>query len=620
METQQLIQAASAAHAANQFSEASRLCAQVLEAEPYNVQALLLTGVIEAKVGDPVRAIQVLDEVLGIEPNSYFASFWQAHACKKIGKGNEALHAARRAVELSPNDPQGIAQLGICQMDVRLLKDAEENLKKAISLAPNVIPIQYNLSQCLFLRGNLKEGQAVLLQALRNSRQNVESLLKLAQFLLTQNNAHGAEACVRYALDIAPRSDLANLLLARILLEENRSTEAEPCIRVALEQGSTDAQAHAMLGMAVQSLGRLDEAVGSFRKSIEREPRQGYAYFTLVHSKRIVEEDRPMVERMLELVDDPDLPTAQITFLRYGIGKALEDLGEYEGSMAAFDEANRLEATQKFKDRKFDRRQYADSFDRTIRQFSAKFLAQHRTAGSESDVPIFVVGMMRSGTTLVEQILSCHSRVAAAGEQVFWLDNWREAMNEPRHELNGDGLRSSAERYLALLQTIAPGAERIVDKMPVNYAGLGIIHLAFPNAKIIHTRRDPVDTCLSIYTTPNRALTEYAHVRENIVFAYRQYLKVMEHWRKVLPADAFLDVDYEALVSNSEPVIRQIVDFCGLEWDDRCLRPHENPRAVVTPSVWQVRQPFYRSSVQRWRRFEPWLGPFGELLPKESLG
>jgi hypothetical protein len=149
--------------------------------------------------------------------------------------------------------------------------------------------------------------------------------------------------------------------------------------------------------------------------------------------------------------------------------------------------------------------------------------------------------------------------------------------------------------------------------MPGNYLHLGMIHLIFPHARFIHCRRNPVDNCLSIYVTPNREAPDFAHNRENIVAAYEQYLRLMGHWRAVLPADRLLDIDYEELVSDPEPVARQMIDFCGLEWDDACLQPEANARVVQTPSQWQVRQPVYKSSVERWRRYEPWIAEFLRL-------
>ncbi len=615
MDIDNLIRAASTAHASNQFGEASRLCSQVLAIEPYNVQALMIAGVIEAKVGDPLKAIRLLDEVQGIEPDSFHAAFWQSHVYKKLGKIPEAIHSARRAVELNPQDAQALAQLGICLLEVRLLPESEERLRQATFRAPQVIPILYSLSQCLHLQGRRDEASDVIRRALSGSQHNADSLLKLAQFLLSQNNPTAAQEVARRALQLQPSSDVAKLLLARLLLEDSQSAEAEDLLKQAMARQSKDHQVYGMMGTAIQALGRIDEAIRCFQQSIALEPNQGYAYFAIANSKKMGEEDRGLVEQMQKLASKSNLPPKQASFLQYGIAKSLEDLSDFAGSIAAYDEANRIEYELKFKDGVFDDEAYSDRFDRTIRQFSTSFVKRNAGAGSASSMPIFVVGMMRSGTTLIEQVLSSHPEVGAAGEQTFWGDNWRSGLNEMKGELNVDGLNEAANRYVALLQSIAPSKSHVVDKMPINYAGLGIIHLAFPNAKIIHVMRDPVDTCFSIYATPNRALTEFAHNRRNIVSAYGEYLKIMKHWRKALPPESMLEIQYENLVSNSEPETRKLVEFCGLEWNDACLRPHENKRAVITPSVWQVRQPFYKSSIQRWRKFEAYLGEFKDLLP-----
>jgi len=155
-----------------------------------------------------------------------------------------------------------------------------------------------------------------------------------------------------------------------------------------------------------------------------------------------------------------------------------------------------------------------------------------------------------------------------------------------------------------------------VDKMPGNYSHLGLIHVGLPNAKIVHVRRNPIDTCLSIWTTPNSAHIAWGNDKRAIVFAYREYLRIMEHWRETLPSDRLLEIDYEDLVSNPADVTQKMLAFCGLEWEDACLHPEDNSRAVATPSDWQVRQPINRNSIDRWRKFEPWLDEFLELAPK----
>ena len=303
---------------------------------------------------------------------------------------------------------------------------------------------------------------------------------------------------------------------------------------------------------------------------------------------------------------------------QYVLGKAYADLGDFERSMTHYDEANREAFELNLEGKPFLRSRYAELFDRTISTFNRDLLDRHRRLGPNSQTPIFIVGMMRSGTTLVEQIISSHPEVGAAGEVEFWLDEGPSALDLQEKAVHPKRVVSLAEEYLRVLQSLAPGHSRITDKMPQNFQMLGLIHLAFPKAPIIHIRRNPVDTCLSIYTTAYQQSPAFAHQKESIVFAYKQYQRLVTHWRKVLPPDRFLEIDYEELTADREPVIRKLIAFCGLEWDDRCLTPELNNRLVVTPSLWQVRQPINRNAVERWKAYKPWLGAFYQLLEPEK--
>lgn len=220
--------------------------------------------------------------------------------------------------------------------------------------------------------------------------------------------------------------------------------------------------------------------------------------------------------------------------------------------------------------------------------------------------PALIVGMPRSGTTLVEQIVSSHPLVAAGGELTFWTDQRETAAAK-------DAASRLAAGYLALLRRIGPGSERVTDKNPFNFLHLGAIRLALPHARFIHVRRDPIDTCLSIYFTRFATPQAFAYDRGDLVFYYRQYERLMAHWRAFIPADRLLEIDYESLIANRESLTRRMIAFCGLPWDAACLAPESNPRLVRTASVWQARQPVYRTSVERWRRYEPWLGELSQL-------
>jgi hypothetical protein len=231
---------------------------------------------------------------------------------------------------------------------------------------------------------------------------------------------------------------------------------------------------------------------------------------------------------------------------------------------------------------------------------------------------LLILGMPRTGTTLVEQILSSHPAVAAGGELPFWNQAGVPLTSGGIEERIAAEAAGIAAAYRTELDRIAPAALRVTDKNPYNFHWIGLIHLIFPNARIIHCLRDPVDTCLSIYTTLFGAGADRPCERGDLVFYYRAYQRLMAHWHAALPAGTILDVQYEDLIAHPEDCTRRIVAHSGLDWDPACLAPEANTRVVRTASIFQARQPIYRSSLQRWRRYEPWLGALRDLLPEDA--
>jgi LPS sulfotransferase NodH len=276
----------------------------------------------------------------------------------------------------------------------------------------------------------------------------------------------------------------------------------------------------------------------------------------------------------------------------------------------------------------FDSAAFTIEIDRLIARCTPKLIARAPQVGSRDATPVLILGMPRSGTTLVEQIVSMHPEVGAGGELNFWNERgaaWHRSIaaeNEtpvvPTENQATEFLAKAAADYLGVLRAIAPKAARVTDKMPFNFIWAGLIHLAFPRAIIIHCRRAAVDTALSIHQTHFHPGLAFPTGGAELVAYFRSYQRITDHWRSVLPPDRFLEVDYEDLTRAPEPVIRRIIAACGLTWHDACLRPESNPRAVKTPSKWQTRQPIYRTSVARWRRYEPWLGPLRALVDDES--
>jgi tetratricopeptide (TPR) repeat protein len=613
--TDQLLGEAEGAHAAGRLGDAEALVRRVLRSDPANISAHLLLGVLAGKTGRDELAFDHLRLVVEAEPDRIEALFWMSVLYRRKREFAEASRLAEQAVRIRPGDPTLQNNLGLCYLDDSRLDDAVAAFRRATTIRADYAQIHHNLGTALYLLGRDFDAAQAFEQALQLNPQSLDSHLSLGQTMLSLSEPSKAADSARRALAISPKSAPAELLLASALAEDGRADEGDRHVRKAIALNPQDSKAHALLGMRMQSVGRFTEANEHLQKSIELEPRQGFAYFAFVHNNRVTEEDRPMLARMRELVDEGRLPPRELSFLRYGLGRAQEALGEYEQAIGDFDEANRLSRKIKFGDEPFDRRAYAAGYDWLIETFSRDFMARHGASGDSSELPIVIVGMMRSGTTLAEQILSSHPKIGAGGEQQFWRKNSPGILRLGKAGFDPSVLQKVAGNYVNLLQSIAPEASRVTDKMPVNFELLGPIHIGLRNARIIHMRRNPADTCISIYTTPNRIPISYAYDRDNIVFAYEQYERLMEHWRAVLPPDRFLEVRYEDLVYDRDNEARKMIRFLGLEWDDALLHHERTGRTVLTPSVWQVRQPIYTTSIDRWRRFEPWLGAFRKLLP-----
>jgi tetratricopeptide (TPR) repeat protein len=610
------MQAAGEAHVAGRLAEALELARNVLEAEPNHIQAHLLMGVLAGKTGRNELALEHLNFVANAEPDRIEALFWLSIVHRRTKEYSKATELAERAVRLRREDAHLQNNLGLCYLDQSRLEEAVEAFQRSAALRPDFAPIHHNLGTAHYMLGRDLAAASAFDRALAIAPRSVDSLLSLGQTMISMTNPSQAVACARKALAIDPNSASGRLLLASALAEEGRTAESEVEVRKAISLKSDDAKSHALLGLRLQSVGRFDEANEHLRRSMALEPRQGFAYFAFVHNNRVTEADRPMLDHMQSLVAAAVLPPREEAFLFYGLGRAQEMLGDYAEAIQNFDEANRLSRQLKFGNSKFDREDYRASYDELIRTFSPDTMKGLAGRGNPSDLPVIIVGMMRSGTTLAEQILSSHPQIGAAGEQRFWPIS-RSAVFGGGARFDLAVLDRKAAQYIEALKLMAPGRPHVTDKMPVNFEILGPLHIGLPNARIIHMRRHPVDTCISIYTTPNRVPITYAYDRDNIVFAYEQYARLMEHWRAVLPPERFLEVRYEDLVEDREREARRMLEFLRLPWSDALLHHEKTERSVLTPSLWQVRQPIYRSSLERWRRYEPWLGAFARLLPAE---
>jgi tetratricopeptide (TPR) repeat protein len=526
---------------------------------------------------------------------------------RKLAAAVTALH---QAIRLDPSDAESHGALGLALLRGNRLVEAAASLELATVLEDKVVANHYNLAFALDRQG-LKSGAiAAYRRAVELAPELAEVHRRLGELLEVEGDAEKAAESYRHAAACAPDTTAGRLSLAKASMLEGGLEEAEALLRQGIALDPDSDPLHTGLGDVLSAQGDFDEAIAAYDRAIELNCLQAPAHLNAVYVKKCTEADRPRLARMLSSLNDTLLPDEYRIHLHFACGKLLDDLGEYQEAMQHFEMANRLRGREV----RFNRSVFSKHCDRLVERFSSAFFAANRGLGPDDETPLFIVGMLRSGTTLVEQILSSHPAIAAGGELPFWLRRPSSPGIADATYLTPQSARDLSRDYLALLRQIGPQASRVTDKEPFNFHRLGLIHLLLPRARIIHCRRHPVDTCLSMYFMRFFQRIEFVSDKGDLAFAYRQYTRLMEHWRTVLPPDRFIEVDYENLVADREAVTRRLIAFTGLDWDDACLQPERNDRVVMTMSLWQARQPVYATSVARWRRYEPWLGELRQLL------
>ncbi len=607
---------AEAALQAGRITEAEDYCRKILAIDSRHLHALLLFGNIAARTGKAPEGIRCLRDALAIEPDNPDALNGLAFLLRATGQVDEAIALCKRALDLNPFDIGAYLNLGACQLTQQRPFEASETFAEALDLQPDLAVLHYNLGLAMQQQGRNDEAETAYRRAIELGPSVRDPHFRHGQVLLAKGNRKEALEAFKRASQLGPPAQHPNLQLGRLLAEEGMTEEAEEYVRKAVSVSPNAPNTHAVLGDVLIQRGHFEEAIDCYEHALSLEPKLLGPYVGIVQARKVAESDRPLLDRITVLLREENPGPIARAALHYTLGKAFNDLGEYERALKNYDEANLI--SQKMLEesgKAFDRNQHEALFDLIIRTFTKEFFESHKDLGSSSDVPILICGMARSGTTLVEQIVSSHPKVGAGGELGYWGGKWQAVLQDAAaDDLSRPRLDQLAASYLSLLHSIAPESEKVTDKMTENYMRLGSIHLIFPKVKIIYCRRHAVDNSLSIFMNNFNNPPVYVHDRENIVFTYEQHLRIMEHWNEVLPRDTMMTVDYEQMVDDREGMTRKIIEFAGLDWDDACLHHEENKREIRTASLWQARQPVYKTSVERWRRYEPWLGAFCKLL------
>jgi tetratricopeptide (TPR) repeat protein len=564
------------------LEEAAASYQSALAADPDLAEAHNNLAELWLERGRATEALASCQEALRIRPDLAQAHQNAAQALVRLGRFDEAARSCRHALSISPGFAEAHNTLGSAQLGLAEPQEAIASLRQALEIRPDFAEAHANLARAWRSIGRLAE----------------------------------AVAGFRRALALKPDLLLAHTELATALRLQRRTGEAERSCRRALELGPDCAPALVVLAELKADTGSFAEAEELFRRALAIDPESPEAWAGLVRVRRMTPADRAGLAAMQRLVEQGMTPRRELV-LRYAIGKHLDDIGDFERAFESYRRANELASAC---GPAHEPSSMSAAIDRIIRAYDGDWVRRPRAAAPRSVRPVFIVGMLRSGTTLAEQILASHRQVFGAGELTFWSEAGAAAVSDVA-AADVRALRPSDASiaglgvgYLEALRKVSPDALRVVDKLPTNFLFLGLIHAALPQARIIHLVRHPIDTCLSIYFQHFEAANAYANDLGCLAHYYREYWRLMKHWRAVLPAGAILDVPYEGVVADLPAWTRKMLDFIGVSWDARCLEFNLTARPVVTASKWQVRQKLFGSSVGRWRRYEPFVAPLVPLL------
>ena len=527
----------------------------------------------------------------------------QATRLLQSGRAGDAVVPLREAARCMPGNAAIWHDLGLACLESGQIAEAITALRSSLSIDPRFQDSYLRLGIALESSGALEAALAAYAQA-AELQPLAEANYRAAHVLESLGHLPRAIEMFRRAAALATGTTLGRIAMARALLAENRDEEAEKLLRKVLSTERNNAIALDLLANTLADAGRFTDARRYFIRAIEASPNFAGSYYDIARCGRMGPENAELIARMRTALQSQRLDPAQQVRVHLALGKAADDLGQYEEAMREFDAAEAVRNNMV----RFDLVKFEERVDRLIAQFTPERLANAAVTGHDEARPIFIFGMPRSGTTLVEQILSAHPDVRAGGELSFWNERGADWERVESPEGRARQLSSSAADYLQLLQGLQSGGTRVTDKNPLNFQWAGLLHLALPRAILIHCRRHPLDTALSIHQTHFNPRMIFPTGGEALVGYIRAYQRLCAHWRAVLPPERFIEIDYEDLVAEPEKVIRRLVAATGLEWNPSCLHPEHNARTVKTASKWQARQPIYRQSCGRWRAYEPWLG------------
>jgi tetratricopeptide (TPR) repeat protein len=606
-----LVDAADALRGLGRAREAVPLYQRALALNPQLVEAVNNLGNAFLELRQYADAVGCYRLALGLKPRDAQILCNLGNSLRQLGQLDEATAIGQQAIALDPGLPIAHNNLGLALAALGRREEAVTSYRQALQLNPSYVEALDNLGNVLRDLGERRRAVPLYAQAIELEPGRVGSHCNLGNVLFELRQIEQAMASYRQALALQHDYAPAHLGLAFALRQQRRPAEAQASCEAALAINPNYLEALSFLGELQADRGQFSAAEKQFQRAIEINPDFSFAFASIATHRKMTLEDTKWLQGAEALLEK-QLPLGNQISLRYALGKYFDDVRQYDDAFSHYRQANEL--TKRY-GVKYDRAKLTQRIDQIISRFDASFVRAGHEGASASEVPVLIVGMPRSGTSLTEQILASHPAVFGGGEVTFWNAAYDAYRDTELQGMTGASLLPGMARdYLNQLASLSGAAARVIDKMPANFMYAGLIHAAFPRARIIHMQRHPLDTCLSVYFQNFFNIGAYANDLDDLAHYYGEYVRITHHWRAVLPATALLEVPYEALIADQESWTRRMLDFIGLPWDPKCLDFQHTDRAVITASRWQVRQKINATSAGRWRNYEKYVAPLRHLI------
>ena len=570
------------------YSKAKELHNKVLELQPHHLATLNNMGSIARIEGNPEAAEVYYRKAIEANPRAFDPLNNLGELLVRKNEAEEALTLFATLLREHPRNPTGLVNSGLAFMAVGNFEKAKNNFSSAIEIDPKNRPALGGLVMAGLDAKKFTEAETAALRIIENYPESADGYSLMGSVCFAQGLAEKAEQYYQKALSIDKNFISAKSGLGQVYMEQGDLERAEELFK---------------------------ECVFSGQKVEGRTPEGLYSLIT-VKKVKAGDPEIDLLKKDAEKLNGK-ITTAQAISLNFALGKMYDDLGEGDKAFPHYQEACKIKRST-IQHSTYNR---LSSIEKIKKVFTADLMKEHSGQGHASEVPIFVLGMPRSGTTLTEQIIASHPNVFGAGElrNLSDLANQGAETGQPLFphgitKLDAIDFQRYGKKYLNEIRLLDETSSKITDKMPANFNYVGLIHLILPKAKIIHVQRNPLDTCLSCYTRQFAVGQSFSYDLEELGMYYGSYLDIMEHWNNVLPSGSIYNIQYEDLVDNTEKEARALLEFCNLDWSDQCLEFYKNKTNIRTASVTQVRQPIYKSSKQRWKKYEKHLSPLIEAL------